>query len=369
MAFRCNRCYANVGKSCYITRCSHMFCYKCSKEWFTKHSKCPVCASHLKSERDLRNFRMNSTEISKLASETWGLSPSQILEVCASGLAFWENQKNEEIKYRQKQVVHKDKRNREFVAAANQKLLKAQSIINAQRQKARVLAEEIRRKTEENRVLHEQLKEKSRQRDKYAELYNTIRGRSIQQQRLGGITPNKPGTPYSSKSDVVSRRVIVHSSATLGQSSLDKFRNSPSRFAALKNSHSPISAITASSPRSVGNFNSTNSPIVRNISDTTVLNPYANIKNKRKSPHSHQGIVATSHRGSFSNSLNANQNPSPGSLNQLIHSSSRRHGLHGTPRSRMGIRLQSSHSTPWRRWHTLLDYTEPTTKWFFLCPN
>mmetsp|Transcript_21730 Transcript_21730/g.35649 ORF Transcript_21730/g.35649 Transcript_21730/m.35649 type:complete len:293 (-) Transcript_21730:150-1028(-) len=292
---------------------------------------------------------MNSTEISKLASETWGLSPSQILEVCASGLAFWENQKNEEIKYRQKQVVHKDKRNREFVAAANQKLLKAQSIINAQRQKARVLAEEIRRKTEENRVLHEQLKEKSRQRDKYAELYNTIRGRSIQQQRLGGITPNKPGTPYSSKSDVVSRRVIVHSSATLGQSSLDKFRNSPSRFAALKNSHSPISAITASSPRSVGNFNSTNSPIVRNISDTTVLNPYANIKNKRKSPHSHQGIVATSHRGSFSNSLNANQNPSPGSLNQLIHSSSRRHGLHGTPRSRMGIRLQSSHSTPWRR--------------------
>jgi len=272
--------------------------------------------------------------------------------VCASGLAFWENQKNEEIKYRQKQIIHKDKRNREFVAAANQKLLKAQSIINVHRQKVGVLDEEIRRRTEENRVLHEQLKEKSRQRDKYAELYNTIRGRSIQQQRLGGITPNKPGTPFSSKSDVITRRMIVHSSNILGQRSLDKFRNSPSRFAALKSSHSPISAISASSPRSFGNFNSMNSPPVRSVTETVgVMNSYADVMNKSKIPHSHQGIDVTSHRSSFSNSLNVNHNPSPGNLNNRVREPLRRHSFHKSPRRRMSIRSQSSAqtSTAWRK--------------------
>mmetsp|Transcript_27769 Transcript_27769/g.54062 ORF Transcript_27769/g.54062 Transcript_27769/m.54062 type:complete len:102 (-) Transcript_27769:852-1157(-) len=92
MPFKCNRCFVTVTKQAYITSCSHIFCFKCSRDWFQQNQDCPQCKTTLKSEFDLRPVRLDTVDLAPLSMKLWGLSPAQIMEVCAGALAFWEYQ-------------------------------------------------------------------------------------------------------------------------------------------------------------------------------------------------------------------------------------------------------------------------------------
>ncbi len=77
MAFKCNKCWSSIAKSGYVTTCSHMFCFKCSKDWFSNNEECPTCGHVLKSEGDLRPVRLDRIDLAPLGMMLWGLSPTQ----------------------------------------------------------------------------------------------------------------------------------------------------------------------------------------------------------------------------------------------------------------------------------------------------
>lgn len=106
-------------------------------------------------------------------------STTPVLEVGASALGFWEYQKRQEIAYQQRRVAHKDKKNHDIVTAANEKLVRAQNVINSQRQRLHAAREQLRRKVAEASSLMGEVKETTRQRDRFSELYNAARGRAV----------------------------------------------------------------------------------------------------------------------------------------------------------------------------------------------
>uniref|UniRef100_A0A7S2TPS6 RING-type domain-containing protein n=1 Tax=Lotharella oceanica TaxID=641309 RepID=A0A7S2TPS6_9EUKA len=257
MPFKCNRCFATISKQAFVTSCSHIFCFKCSKDWFQRHQDCPQCKTTLKSENDLRGTQLDVVDLAPVSMKLWGLSPAQIMEVCGGAIAFWEYQKKHEIAYRVDQVSRKDKRNRQIVTSANEKLVKAKNMIASLHQKNQALIENLRRANEDNGLLKRELKEKSRQKEKYSAMYNQIRSKAM---RLQSLSPDQQSrtkmiadTPFvrpETPDNVKSLRNLVQQTRRISPSSArSPLRRSPTHRSPTQRSPSQrFAALKASSP-------------------------------------------------------------------------------------------------------------------------
>lgn len=84
---RCKQCKENI-KEAWVTNCSHVFCFRHAKEWFSNKETCPVCRNgHVKVVR----FDLGAKKRERNA--VLGMTPPELIQAAESALSFWVRQK------------------------------------------------------------------------------------------------------------------------------------------------------------------------------------------------------------------------------------------------------------------------------------
>ena len=158
---------------CYITACSHIFCYNCGSQRFRHDYTCPGCEKLLAPSL-IKEVHTNPSEETKLLA-LCGLPIDIVLEMIQNTIMFWTYQKETECAYLSHEAKNSQAKYMQLESVCEEKLAQAHRHIQALQSQIHEYEARYSQVCTEMKHLQEQYSDKCRQKYKLEEMYTSVK--------------------------------------------------------------------------------------------------------------------------------------------------------------------------------------------------